>query len=315
MRNWKEESLMTITLTDEKIQFFNLIQKPLTKQIEQGFQELLNNKHLYQSLRIDFFDGETIFDLVQDDLNELLVSAPKLIRPVFDQLFPLVANARWSIFTSRGRLASYLGGGSNLKYEGSISFTPKTIRNYCRHCESIEPYNFINGGDIISDINSEISDIQIFVLSYECQGCKNIPEVFLVRREGMKIILSGRSPMEQVIVPRFIPKKQSEYISNAIVAFDSGQILSGIFQLRTFLEQYVRSKSSDSNTEDIESLFKEYSLTLPEDFKKRFPSLREIYNTLSDCIHLADSNEDVFKKSRDDIYKHFDAKRVHEINN
>jgi hypothetical protein len=82
--------------------------------------------------------------------------------------------------------------------------------------------------------------VQIFFLAYECQSCKSFPEVFMIRREKMKLTPSGRTPIEKVEIPKFIPKAQREFFSDAIIAFNSGQILAGKFLLRTFVEQYVR---------------------------------------------------------------------------
>ena len=55
--------------------------------------------------------------------------------------------------------------------------------------------------------------------SFLCQSCKGIPEVFLIRREGLKLILSGRAPMEVADVPTVIPKTPKD---------DTATLLGGI---------------------------------------------------------------------------------------
>ena len=51
----------------------------------------------------------------------------------------------------------------------------------------------------------------------------------------MKISLNGRSPMEATNVPDYLPKDQKKYFSDALIAYNSGQILAGIFLLRIFV--------------------------------------------------------------------------------
>jgi adenylate kinase len=73
-------------------------------------------------------------------------------------------------------------------------------------------------------------------LSYQCQSCKGVPEVFLVRREHLKRTNAGRAPIEHVEVPKDIPKHVSRFFRGAIVAHQSGQTLAGIFLLQTLIE-------------------------------------------------------------------------------
>jgi hypothetical protein len=221
-----------------------------------------------------------------------------------------------------------------------VYFTPPTVRMYCSQCELIQPYNYITGENVLKDYewsnemdqrqgepihftifpaekeyanDSQKKIEQVFMLVYQCQGCKGMPEAFLIRRIGMKFILSGRTPMEKVVVQTYIPKRQREFFSNAVIAYNAGQILPGLFMLRTFLEQFVRSRSATTLTTNIESLFDEYNASLPEDFKTRFPSLRMIYDRLSEDIHGANGSADLFNQAKEEIEHHFDARRLFKI--
>jgi hypothetical protein len=73
---------------------------------------------------------------------------------------------------------------------------------------------------------------QLFCLVYQCQHCEGKPEVFLVKRDGVDLVLEGRSPIEHVELPSFIPKEEKHWFRDAVIAFQSGKILAGLFYLR-----------------------------------------------------------------------------------
>jgi hypothetical protein len=52
---------------------------------------------------------------------------------------------------------------------------------------------------------------------------------------------------------------------------------------------------------------------LPADFKKRFPSLKDLYARLSDDLHRAAGAPDTFDKARQEIEEHFEARRLFKI--
>ena len=58
-----------------------------------------------------------------------------------------------------------------------------------------------------------------------------------------------------------------------------------------------------------------YQSTLPQDFKSRFPSLKDVYGKLSAAIHSADENAALFDDSCSKVKKHFEARRLFEITN
>lgn len=305
---------MNITLDENQLKVFTFIGNKLKPLIENSIQELLNTKHLYQNINISFPDSESVYKEIAPELAAARFDL-KTIKPFYDQLFQITNEVAWGIINPNRRLSSFFTGGQGMRYVPSIEISPKTIKCFCHNCDEIEPYNFVFGGDVIHDPIDDPQNVQVFALAYECQGCKSYPEVFLVRRKGTKIILSGRSPIEQVIVAKQIPKSHKEYISNAMIAYNSGVILAGIFYLRVFIEQYIRSKSKIPNNSNIESLFEEYSSGLPDAFKSSFPSLKSIYEDLSNSIHSADPSIAVFELSLEKIEHHFEGKKAFRIDN
>ena len=134
----------------------------------------------------------------------------------------------------------------------------------------------------------------------------------MVRRTGSKLTLSGRTPMERVDVPKYIPKELWEYYSGAVVAHQSGYTLAGNFMLRVLIEQWVRSCDTGKREAVVDHL-EHYLTLLPDDFKSQFPSLSDVYSKLSADIHSAIGSVETFEACRKDIDKHFDAIRLTEI--
>jgi len=58
-----------------------------------------------------------------------------------------------------------------------------------------------------------------------------------------------------------------------------------------------------------------YYSKLPEDFRQRFPLLRNFYENLSSDIHAASGDAKVFSDESVRIVKHFDAWQVYELAN
>jgi len=297
---------------------FHLMESEFSNAIATGFKELLEQKHLYQNLTISFPPFDLIYKNITRiaNIEKIQPNATKECQLIYDSAIEF----EWRVpsQTAAGRRLPFYDGNAPDRTIAVIEFTPPTIKIFCSVCESLQPYNFIHGLDVSKDfrginlLESPI-DVQIFLLAYECQSCKSFPEVFMVRREKMKLIQSGRTPMEQVEIPKFIPKAQRKFFSDAIVAFNSGQILAGKFLLRTFIEQYIRDFTKDKTSQNMDELFEKYGVNLPDDFKQRFPSLAKIYSQLSIDIHGADSTSNSFIQVQKDIEKHFEAKRLFEI--
>jgi hypothetical protein len=298
-----------------QLTFFQSMEPYFAASIENGLKILLEVKHLYQKVKIELPDKE----IARQKINELISGATRFREeedPLgFFDVSP--SNIEWRLVNPHEHKYAVVGSQSEA-LNVSIHFNPPTIKLFCRTCKRVEAYNFLYGSDILSEFtkvreDAEFENKQVFSVTYQCQSCKGIPEVFMVRRDGLNLVQSGRTPIEEIEVPAFLPKEQKKYFSDAIVAFNSGQTLAGNFLLRTFIEQYVRSQSSIPNSQSADFLFSEYNEKMPQDFKMRFPSLQAIYDKLSNDLHLATASEDTFTQSRSDIVKHFRAREVYEL--
>ena len=263
--------------------------------VAEAFRQLLQSKHLYQSVQ-----GPS----VPRDSN-----ASQQQRDGINTLESLI-EGRWvpENPAARGPYAAFAGAR-----EMVLEFRPPDVKLFCNStCDRVEAFNlsavedFLEAGSVSHEGRLEI--VQVFVLSYVCQSCKSVPEVFLVRREGARLTLSGRAPIEYVAVPREIPKPVKRFYRSAIVAHQSGETLAGIFMLRTLVEQWVRTATSRAGYAD--EVLEAYVESLPEDFRGRFPVLRETYKALSADIHSATGSETTFESARAEIVRHFEARRL-----
>lgn len=94
---------------------------------------------------------------------------------------------------------------------GSVSYSPPAlivrppdVKLFCQKCDSREAFNLV-----AADVIATAGGVQVFGLTYLCQACKAVPDVFLVRRDGVRLTLCGRAPMENVEVPDSVPNRTS----------------------------------------------------------------------------------------------------------
>jgi hypothetical protein len=274
------------------------------QRVADALRELLERKHLYQSVEVKL-SVSTNFEAAAKAPTERAANTLDLAAGLQD--------GPWSIFGNRTVDYSLNRAGfSGVKGEEWLQVRAPELKLYCATpCKRVEPFHATLCPHVFSS-NEPKPARQIFVLQYVCQSCRGEPTVFLVRREGLKLTLAGRSPIEHVNVPREIPRQVARYYSGAVVAHQSGQTLAGNFLLRTLVEQWVRSFPPAAEMRAEEAL-NWYYRNLPEDFSQRFPSLRSIYEKLSSDIHAAGGEAKVFIDESARIMKHFDAWRVYEL--
>jgi len=271
--------------------------------VAKAFKQLLSEKHLYQLVEVE---KDFIPQAVRDVHFELIVKTkqpfapdkarqpPLTIDAITAQAEKIVANELWlprefTPTTLRFSQDSYF-----------VHVDLPTINTFCEHCDARWPFNPVSEGSYV--VQGDGQD-EFFYLGYQCQQCKGVPIRFLVRREGLRLRLAGRYPIEVLPTPKELPKTVSKYFGNALIAHHAGQTLAGLFLLRVFIEQFWRTvpevrelvtiqpKATGDEQGDT------YQGTLPQDFKSRFPSLKEIYGNLSAAIHSADGNAKLFDDS------------------
>ena len=183
----------------------DFVLRSLTKLVSDGLKDFLESKHLYQKVS---FDTKTIVAaaksrLVNDDDKFTFDNWARLELPL----------ERLSI--SNKELFSPLPNRRPL-----LTLVVKNLKLYCKKCDRREAFNPVWYMDFITESASADArnlikfaypkslpaGFQLFLLVYQCQSCQGQPKAVLVRREGWELALHGRSPMERVEVPKYIPK-------------------------------------------------------------------------------------------------------------
>lgn len=267
-------------------------------------KELLEQRHLYQSIIIDS-------DIAASELEGLSTDQARLVRAGASEY----AESWWEVEPPT------LPGGPPMRRITDRPDRPHlhvdSAKLFCTACDRREPYNLVYADDLYDSIRkvgvktSSGRPEQMLVLAYLCQACKKRPETFLVFRYGRKITFVGRHPMEHVEVPSVIPKSQRRAYSDAVVAYQAGQILPALFMLRTVIEQHAVDTVGRREGERADQLVDRYMQALPEPVRAHFTSPREIYLRLSAAIHAASADAPLFERSTNEIVRHFDACRLY----
>ena len=279
--------------------------------IQEKLTEILQEAPLYKNCHIEFPEF--------DDAMEILGISDKVGEPdqsEIKQYYESIPKFNWNVVSKFNERGTYSVTQQNRRDRSpflNIIF-PQTLSLFCSECNSIEAFNFDDASCLVGCdlLNLKDPKIQVFSISYQCQMCKSIPEIFLLRRKNLKISIDGRSPIQLVDVNRNLPKDQRKYIGKAKVAYNSGEILAALFFQRTFLEQYVREKTRDNETRELDKVFEAYKNMLTPEFNLGFPSLGAIYSYLSIDLHSANPSEETYLRANDEIDNHFMALRAFE---
>ena len=313
-------------MTDKKFTMDNILIH-FEVEILLKIKELLEEKHLYQSLSLDvqkYYTAIKNIEIPKDNTPAIVqegrgfIPKDEIKRQELLKQFNIKLNSFWKFTTEANtKLCPLSKIEENRNY---LKLTLPSIKISCVKCSNkIWPHNSgysgidynlpeINFLEYISQDKTKI--IQILFLPYQCQSCKEEPIIFIIRRENEKIKLVGRSHFEEVDVPDFIPKEEKKYYSDAIISFNCGRTLAGLFYLRTLIEQYMRRVLNEHGKISGEDLADKYSKLLDVGFPKKYTSLKVIYEELSVKIHQAKDDEKQFNKSKNDLIKHFDLLRL-----
>ncbi len=300
-------------------------------------KELLETKHLYQSVRIDTTKIQKMIDDADKSpemkteesrfrrlasassgpgisLKSHMANALNRHRQNMRDSEQTILNNYWK-FSTDTWIQRLITSKKKLSDCGTHFILP-TISVPCSQCDAILPAHnsgFLGQEQEIQTVswpiqkNGHMSICQTFVFPYHCQSCKKEPLIFLIHRTGTKLMLVGRNHFEKIQMPKTIPQRESKYFSDAISAYNTGNILAGLFLLRTVVEQYMRRILMVTEKKTGDELADGYASLLDDEFpKNRYPSLKVVYSELSVPLHAADNDADQFVKSREDIERHFE---------
>jgi hypothetical protein len=204
------------------------------------------------------------------------------------------------------------------------------VKLFCAKCGGKEAFRPIWFEDVTSQIRllyyqqnvavtpsfklSFWASFQHIVLVFQCQHCEGRPEAFLLKRDGLDLYLEGRSPIEHVEIHPSLPKKEGKWFRDAVVAHQSGKTLAGLFYLRTFVEQFGRKMTGMLNDKKSgDEIMSAYSDGLPDKVRDVAPSLKELFEKLSEAIHGAKEDTELFDRAKEKIEEHFEFRRLYRL--
>jgi hypothetical protein len=268
--------------------------------IEEGIRELLSTKHLYQSITLDF---KPAIAPEAEEMHGRRLTAPNKRGGVEPEL-SLTKIAQELLEEPLGphKRDWYVGEDKSIGSKIQFSFPP--VRTLCSKCDDVEAFNLF-GATPAQVIFLGAGGRQVFSFTVQCQRCR-VCVIVLVKRNGPKIQLVGRSEFEEVQVPNFIPKQVSRFYSQAVIAFQCGQVLPALFMLRTLIEQHMRAVTK-SDTLRGEDLCEEYAKQLGQDVSEQLPSFKEIYSELSNALHTVVERGELFELQCKRICLHFEG--------
>jgi hypothetical protein len=291
-----------------------LFARKMNSEIAQSFKALMETKGLYQAVQIDResavkFAKEWVLTGYFNEFESLL-----------ERRYPLKRNLTLS------EAALYAAGrdGAN---EELLVLAPVNVKMFCMKCDRDEAFKPLLYQDVTNEMSKATlgqagtakklpnvgEGYQVFTFAYQCQSCLGLPEVFLIQRAGLKLAIHGRSPIQSMAVPAFIPKPESKWYREAVIATKVGRTLAGIFYLRTFIEQFARRVTDIGGRRPGDEILSEYSDTLPDPPRDAMPSLREWYGKLSEAIHSANEDGELLQKAFEEVDRHFEFRKLYKM--
>ena len=174
--------------------------------VTEAFRILLNTKHLYQHVEIssDAVSRQLTPTLrkLNTDQRQFEYQLAATVHPLFGYWYP-----RWQ-------------SGQNVPVlpREYMIFDLPTVKTFCERCEEVQPFNYAPPSLGFPYIEMRRENEQVFSVPYLCQGCKDFRLTFMVMRRDFKLTLTGRSVIEHVQVPPYIPKNVARYYSGAVIA-------------------------------------------------------------------------------------------------
>jgi hypothetical protein len=209
-----------------------------------------------------------------------------------------------------------------------ILLVTENVKTYCITCDAREVASPVWSQDIVTAVIAkraagdrslgsptieEPPSRQVFALGYRCQRCRGEYDAYLVRRLEWKLSLEGRSPMEHIEVPGYVPKTARGIYRDALVALHGGKTPAAFFYLRAFIEQFARRQTGIADRRTGQEIFAAYAMTIPPDRRGTLSSLQPLYDQLGDAIHTLSANVELFEQIKVEVDQHFDIRRVFKI--
>ncbi len=208
-----------------------LLSQTMGQSVADAFKRLLSEKHLYQSVEVDLTLVSSMANHILKDWNE------SFYNPGGRHLGEALPETKMELEKSK---VTKLAFGCQENHTDHpyfrvirvfVSFELPTINTFCDHCKERWPFNPVADGSYL--VQGHGQD-EFFYLGYQCQQCKGEAIRFLVRREGLKLRLAGRYPLEVLPSAKSVAKISQQILRQRSYCSYAGQTLTGLFLLRVF---------------------------------------------------------------------------------
>jgi hypothetical protein len=264
------------------------------EELSAGVKLLIEEKHLYQKTKIDVLK-------IKDEMLQRVATQDE---------------RRWVAIQLDSRLTGpiTLMRNDSFKVVGrgdprfQIFLNVPIVRLFCETCRRKEAFAPQSYREIAGE-----TPFSLFVITYECQYCKGAPVGILIRKTDWTFSLDGRSPMEHIELPQYIPRNEAHLFRDGIIGAHTGKWLAAVFYLRCFIEQFARRQAEMKKARKTgDEIMDAYVQKLPADKRSHLPSFKEWYDRLSEPIHAADAEEaeKLFDTARARIENHFEIRQA-----
>jgi hypothetical protein len=290
------------------------IREQVVEIVEQSLKDLIETKHLYQSVALPIEDLTKAARMATPTGPRTPGDYGKVVAEAWENTVRLLVCGPWVVEPN----VSGQKVERNVKIESGelplLIITMPSVRMYCNKCCDREPFNVLNVSNAV-DANDTLGRKSradpVFVVNFECQGCKSGLVTIMIRRFAQqgKMMLTGRTPMESVQIPPFIPGR-SVFYRKARIAAGTGFILAAAAYLRTFIEHFARSETGITERVTGETLMESYTARLPPKVRDVVPSFTRLYGDLSQSLHEGDEDPKRFNEIIAQVDQHFETRKA-----
>lgn len=141
--------------------------------IENALKDLIDTKHLYQTVAVDFRKAVARDAIMQLTYAKRLAEQAKDPAPTIEEI--------------EGRLSAEMALRNwtiGYPIQGSIMIMVPPVRTLCGNCKDVEPFNLRNGLQSVHAFPGLEAGDQVFCLELECQRCRKNVIVFEIGKNA-----------------------------------------------------------------------------------------------------------------------------------
>lgn len=301
--------------------------------IEQAFRDLIENRYLYQKVRLDLRAMETAVTSAVETAAARRAghTGSEPVPPVepatparLKALAAEIERRPWQLMTrhlSDDRGASEIRRharagtqplGTPVDKMNILFYLPSVQLRCPNRCRGNTTFialgssaGFIFDSPYPREVGTEIE--QIYTPIYRCEMCRETLYTLLVRRQGPRLHLCGFAPRREPFVAPDAPPGVAHILAEAEQAVAEGDVFAGFYHLRTMIEHHLKARLGIAIEQQIrgDELVAKHYATLAKEVGSVLPSLATAWERLSQCLHTRSGDADVYRAQRDAVCKHF----------